>query len=206
MGAQPQQAAPPMMGHNGGPPMPPQIPQEVQDFLASPSWEDVEALLTSNATREFRIDIETDSTIEPNESEEKARATELITALSSMIASWGPAIAAQPALAPMAGAIIKFAMRKFRAGRELEEVIDQTIDKITSQAANAAPPGAPPVDQTPVQVATINQQTEQITQEGETQRAQLDAEVKNQTNQLKQGDQRLKLVAMSRDPNPQAQA
>ncbi len=213
-GAPPQAGAPPMGAQPGQPPQaapapppqPPQIPQEVQDFLASPSWEDVEALLANNAMREFRIDIETDSTIEPNESEEKARATELISALSSMIASWGPAIAAQPALAPMAGAIIKFAMRKFRAGRELEEVIDQTIDKITSQAANAPPPGAPPIDQTPVQVATINQQTEQITQQGETDRAQLDAEVKNQTNQLKQADQHLKLVAMSRDPTPQAQA
>jgi hypothetical protein len=125
-----------------------------------------------------------------------------------MIATWGPALEAQPDLAPMAGAIIKFAMRKFRAGRELEEIIDQTVDKIVAKAANAPAPGgaAPPIDQTPVQVATINQQTEQITQAGETQRAQIDAAMQVQENQLKAAVQHLKLVAMSRDPAPQALA
>jgi len=205
-GPQPQAAtAPaqaPQMGHNGGPPM--DIPQDMQDILASPSWEDVESLLHDEAFRSFRIDIETDSTIEPNEQEEKQRTTELLTALGNLIQQWGPAIGAQPALAPMVGGLIKFALRRFRAGRELEDLIDSTIDKIVAQAANAPPPGAAqPPDQTPVQVASINQTTEQITQQGETQRAMIEAGIRSQELQVQQGAQQLDAMALARDPRPQ---
>jgi hypothetical protein len=203
---QPSQARPPGIGHNGAPPMP-QVPEQLQAVLQSPSWEDVEALLHNDAARSFRIDIETDSTIEPNEQEEKQRTTELLTALGNLIQQWGPAIAAQPALAPMVGGLIKFALRRFRAGRELEDLIDGTIDKIVQQASQAAPPGAaahPPPDQTPVQVAAINQQTEQITQAGETQRTQIEAGIRAQELQVQQQDQQLHAIALARDPNPQA--
>jgi len=199
------------MGHNGGPPMaPPQIPEELQEVLTSPTWEDVEALLQDNALRQFRIDIETDSTIEPNEQEEKARTVELLSALSNLVQQWGPAIVAQPAIAPMVGEMIKFALRRFRAGRTLEDVIDSTIDKLVKEAASAPPPGqgqaAPPPDQTAVQVAAIEQQTEQMVQQAETERARMDATLEAQDLQLRQGDQQLKLVAINRDPYPQGAA
>jgi hypothetical protein len=95
--------------------------------------------LRDNAMRCFTIDIETDSTIEPNETEEKAQTTELLTALGNMIAQWGRAIEAQPALAPMAGEFLKFALRKFRTGRQLEDVIDQTIDNRRDLRGRLAP-------------------------------------------------------------------
>jgi hypothetical protein len=187
-------------------PQAPQIPPEVEQMLQSPSWEDVEGLLHDDAARGFRIDIETDSTIEPNEQEEKQRTTELLTALGNLIQQWGPAIEAQPDLAPMVGGLIKFALRRFRAGRELEDLIDSTIDKIVAKAAQGggAQPQAPPPDQTPVQVAAINQQTEQITQQGELARAQLEAGVRSQELQVEQTDQQLRAIALTRDPNPQS--
>ena len=58
-------------------------------------------LLKDNALRQFRIDVETDSTIEPNETEEKQQTVELMTALGSFVAQWGPVVQAQPSMAPV---------------------------------------------------------------------------------------------------------
>lgn len=204
---QPPQAPPQMPGHNGGPQMPPEPTPEQQQILQSPSWEDVEALLQNGSLRQFRIDIETDSTIEPNEQEEKQRTVEFLQAMGQMIQQWGPAIEAQPALAPMAGAFIKYGARRFRAGRELEEVIDTTVDKITEAASQPKPaPSTPPkpVDQTAIAVASINQQTEQMVQQEETNRANIEANLHQQEIALQHTDQQLKVVALNRDPKPQA--
>lgn len=216
LAAQAQQAAPQMpgappsqMGHNGGPPMPAEPPEEIQAILRSPTWEDVIGLLRNNALRQFRIDIETDSTIEPDEAAEKAAAVEFIGAVGQMIAQWGPAIEAQPLLAPMAGAFIKWGSRKFRAGREMEDVIDSTVDDIVAAAANAPPPGAPaaePPDQTPIAVAQIEQQTANIEEQGETQRAMIQAQVDQGQQAIDQQSNQLKLVAINRDPYPQGAA
>jgi hypothetical protein len=161
-------------------PPPPQVPPQVQLMLQSPSWEDVEALLQDSASRRFRIDIETDSTIEPNDAMEKADTAQFMQALGAMASQWGPMIQAQPVLAPLVGELIKFGARKFKAGRRLEEVIDGTMDKLVQMASQGPPAGAaaqPPPDQTPVQVAVLNQQTEQIKQQGETQRAVINSRV-----------------------------
>ena len=211
--AQMQAQAAPMAPAPGQPPAPqpappPEIPPQVQEMLNSPTWEDVEALLQDNAMRGFHIDIETDSTIEPNEGEEKQRTVEFMGAMGQMIAQWGPAVEAQPGLAQLAGAMMKYGVRRFRAGRELEDVIDTTIDKMSEMAGQAPPPGpaAPPIDRTPVEVASIEAQTEQMVQQAETERARMDAGLKAEELRLKGGDQQLKLVAINRDPYPQAQA
>lgn len=193
----------------GQPPPPmPEVPEALEKVLTSPTWEDVKGLLENNALRQFRIDIESDSTIEPDEAEEKQRTVEFVTALSSMIAQWGPAVDAQPALGPLAAEVIKWSSRKFRVGRPMEDAVERAVDAIAKQAAQPRPEAAaaPPIDPTPVQVATIDQQTEQIKQQGEMRRAQIAAQVKMAEIPLKQADQQLKVVAMSRDPIPQVTA
>lgn len=200
----PPGAPPGMMGHNGGPPMPPEPSEEQQAILASPTWEDVIGLLRNEAARSFRIDIETDSTIEPDEQEQKASAVELVGAISSFIAQWGPQVQAQPALAPLAAELLKFSVRKFRAGRELEAVIEQTMAKIM-----AAPPpqqqaeAKEPPDTTPIVVQQLRNQQEQIKQEGENQRADVQAQVDVRGQDLDADAMRAKLSVVPKDPNPQ---
>lgn len=186
---------------------PPPPPPGFEEMMQSPTWEDVQALLTDNAARQFRIDIETDSTIEPNETDEQERTVQFISAISGFFAQVGPQVAAQPLLARMFGEMIKFAARRFRAGRQLEDIIDSTVDQITAAAAQPKPqaPAEQP-DTTPIAVAQINQQTEQITQQGETQRAIIEAQSKAAELPLRQTDQQLKSIALVRDTNPQAVA
>ncbi|RAK51598.1 hypothetical protein [Phenylobacterium soli] len=190
----------------GQPPPPqPEIPDALQQVLRSPSWEDVTALLRNNALRQFRIDIETDSTVEPNEQQEKAQFVEFIGALGQMVQQWGPAVEAQPALAPVAAAVVKAGVRKFRAGRELEDVIDTAIDQIAQSAAQPKPQGPqqPPVDQTKIAVAQIEASTAQMQDQGETQRAQMQAQLKQQELGLKAQETQAKLYALPYDPQPQ---
>lgn len=186
------------------PPPPPEVPAEVQELLRKPTWEDVKALLEDNARRQFRIDIETDSTIEMDEAEEKAEVVEFIGAVSSLVQQWGPAVQARPELAPVAAELIKTGVRKFRVGRSVEDVIDNALDEMAKAPPQPQGEAPEPPDDTPVKVAMIDQQTAQMEQEAETQRHAADLSVQQQELLLKGRDQQLKLVSMNRDPTPQA--
>lgn len=186
---------------------PPPPPPGFEEMMNSPTWEDVQALLSNNAMRQFRIDIETDSTIEPNEMDEQERTVQFIQAISGFFAQVGPQVAAQPLLARMFGEMIKFAARRFRAGRQLEDIIDSTVDQIT--AAASQPPAQAPAEQpdtTPLAVAQINLQQEQIKQQGETQRAQIEQQTKLAELPIRQGENQIKGLALVRDANPQVVA
>lgn len=186
---------------------PPPMPPGVQEILDGPTWEDVEALMRDNAMRQFRIDIETDSTIEPDDAEDQARAVAFLQAVAGFFAQVGPLVQAQPALGRMFGEMIKFAVRRFRAGRQLEDIIDSTIDGLlASTPAQEAAAAPEPPDTTPLAVAQVEQQTEQMVQQGETQRAVIAAQVKSREIGLRQGDQQLKSFALTNDPMPQGTA
>jgi hypothetical protein len=65
-------------------------------MLKEPAWEEVVQLLKNGQLRGFRIDIETDSTIQADEMEEKQSRTELITSLTGFIEAWGPIVRCSP--------------------------------------------------------------------------------------------------------------
>jgi hypothetical protein len=103
------------------------------------------------------------------------------------------------------GEMIKWGARRFRAGRELEDIIDRTIDQIVEQGAQQ-PQGeaaAPPPDKTPVEVAQINFQREQVKQQGENQRAAIEAQVQQGDQAIRAQDNELKVIMGGRDPVPQ---
>lgn len=187
------------------PPPPPEIPEEIKMALGSPTWEDAITLMRNEPLRQFRIDVETDSTVEPDEAEEKASMVEFIGAVGQFMTSWGPIVAAQPAMAPVAAALLKAAARRFRAGREFEQVLDEALDKL-AQMGPPQQPAAPPDKSLEVaQVkATADVQTEQIKQQGEDRRADLDASLKQGDQNLAGEKLRLEAATMLRDPNPQA--
>lgn len=113
---------------------------KVQEMMAQPSWDDVMGLLRDNATRSFRVDVETDSTIEPNENEEKQRRVEFVTALSQFIGAAIPIVQQVPQLALLSGETVKFLARGFRVSGEMEDVIEKTFDQL-SQMTPQPPPG-----------------------------------------------------------------
>jgi hypothetical protein len=139
--AQAQQAA--MAGARaqatGQPPPPPyQPPPAAQAMLDQPSWAEVMALMRDDALRAFRIDIETDSTIEPDDQDEKRRRVEFIEAVGDYVAKSMPALQLAPAMTPVIAEGLKFLVRGFRVGREMEDTIDRALDQL--QAGGLQPP------------------------------------------------------------------
>ena len=156
----------PVMGPNGMPVIDPQTGQpqmqpqkQFNQQLAMQALE----LLRSDALRNWRVDIESDSTIAADEQADKQSRTEFIQAVSQFVESWGPIIQGNPHMAPLAGEMLKFAVRGFKIGESLETVIEQTVDQITQAASQ--PPAPPQPDP-----------NEQMKAEAEKTRAQADVQ------------------------------
>lgn len=95
------------------------LPEQVQDMLAQPTWEEMLAVMRSDALRQYRVDIETDSTVAETIDRDMAGLREVLTALGSIMASTQtgtpPEIAKEAALA---------VTRRARLGGALEDAIE----------------------------------------------------------------------------------
>lgn len=92
-------------------------------------------ILRNQKLRPFMLDIETDSTIFPDEQAEKQQRGEFMQALSQSMASLQPLLAAGENGAKLAGEVLKFALAPFRAGRQLEGVIDEFVKNAPQELA-----------------------------------------------------------------------
>lgn len=122
-------------------------------------------LLRSQMAREVLVDVETDSTIQPDEDAEKQRRVEMFEALNKGMApllslqEMNPQAAA--AIVPLWGDALLFMIRGFRAGREMEETVEETVKKIeqlsaaqAQQAQQAGPPQDPAIVKATTDAAT----------------------------------------------------
>lgn len=160
---QQQQAAqprPPMPGQPPAPPPQPPDPQMAQ-YMAQPTWEEVMQVLRSDKLRGFKIDIETDSTVQPDADAEKTARTELLSAIGGFSQQLAPAV--QLGLVPqeLAKTLIQWALRSFKVGSAVEQELD-----------NMGPPQVPP------QI----QQMQQELQAKEQELGQREQQVKDQEN------------------------
>lgn len=143
---------------------PPQPTPDQMRMVDDPTWAEVSGLLRDKTMRLFRIDIETDSTIEPNDQDEKMRRVEFITAVGKFLAEMLPVAQAAPNMLPVIAESLKFLVRGFRVGREMEDVIDKAMDKLQAAAGSAPPPQQgqpgpnPQVEQAKAQAATMSAQ------------------------------------------------
>lgn len=161
----------------GQPPaQPPQLPPPSVEGTITP---DMIKVLRSDKLRSYRIDIETDSTVFEDAEAEKQAVTEMLKAASEFVTAWMPVIQAQPAMLDMAFEMLSFALRRFKTGRSLEEVIEQTKMKLTEAAKQPRPP-SPEVQVEQAKAAAIQQkaqidgQAQQAKAQIEQQRAEAD--------------------------------
>jgi hypothetical protein len=130
------------------PPMMPGVPQGIPIPQPAPPVGPTKGdlaikLLRDKAQRRFRIDIETDSTIEIDQNAEKAARSEFVTSVGTFIEQSAPVLAQAPEFIPMFGEMLLFAVRGFKAGDQLESVIEKSMDALKQrakqQAANPQP-------------------------------------------------------------------
>ena len=84
-------------------------------------------LLRDDRMRGFRIDIETDSLVEADQTQERNDRTAFVQAVGGFFKEFGPMVQQMPAMAPLAGEMLEFLARRYRAGRSLESSIETTM-------------------------------------------------------------------------------
>lgn len=154
--------------------------------------EQIDALFKSQKLRPFVLDIESDSTIQPDEQAEKQSRMEFVEAIGGFIQKAGPMVQAQPQTAPFVAETMKFMASGFRAGRELGAVIDDFADQLKQLAAQ-------PKEQQPDPAAIKAQadaQANQAKMQMEMQRLQMEMQTKTADAALKQREMAAKIQVM----------
>ena len=164
------------------------LKQQAQEAQQTVTIEQVMKFLKDQKIRPFVLDIETDSTIQPDEQAEKEARTEFTTALGGMMQQFGP-LMGMPGFAPLVGEVLKFALAPFRAGRELEGKIDEAVEQMVQAAANPPPdPEKAKADaemQMKQQELQAKQQIEQAKMEADAKAQEQEAQFKAQENEAK---------------------
>jgi hypothetical protein len=155
-------------------------PQAAQAVKQPVTIEQVDRLLKSQRVRPFLMEIETDSTIAPDEQAEKESRIEFITAVGGFMQQTYPIIANAPEVAPFAGEMLRFVAGGFRAGRDMGGAIDDLIEAVTAKAEGAQQGQQPPDPE------AIKAQVEAQRMQMETQKFQTEMQIKQAELQLRQ--------------------
>jgi len=152
------------------------------------------ALLRNEASKNFRIEVTSDSMIYQDEQQEKQDRIAFLSAVGQYMQMALPAAQASPELTPMLCEMLKFGVTAFKAGKQLEGIIDETADKLReTQKQSEGQPKPPPVEmqkaqmeqQAKMQQLQMQSQIEQAKLQGQMQLEKAKQEYQAQENQLK---------------------
>jgi len=139
-------------------------------------------LLRNEASKNFRIEVTSDSMIYQDEQQEKQDRMQFLQAVGGFFQQAVPLVQSQPELAPMAIEMLKFGVTAFKAGKQLEGIIDETADKLRQQAKAAEGQPKPP---TPEQMKLqASMQLEQAKMQAEQQKLQIESQLEQQKMQM----------------------
>lgn len=181
--AQPMGAAPPVMppaAPPAGAPLPMEPPEQKQarkDKMIA----DAIMLLRNDKLRGFRIDIETDSTVNPDAEQEKEQRIAFVEGVTKFIETAGQVTATVPEFAPLAAKMLQFAVRGFRVGRDLESSIEDFCEKAEQKSKEAAANPKPDPEtmkaQAEIDRVRIENEGEQANNAANLQMKQMDIEI-----------------------------
>ena len=149
-------------------------PQSLMAASGIPVDEQVMALLRNDAMRTYRVDIETDSTIQADVARAQQNASGFVAGFGQFMQAVGPAVQAGALPVEVARTMLQSFARSFKLGRAVEDAID-TIGQSQPQA-----PGAPQADAQ----AAAQQQAQQEAAQAQAE-AQAEAQMKAQSEQMK---------------------
>lgn len=138
---------------------------EIVKLLGEPTWDEVLELLRGEHTRGFAIDIETDSTIEPDQMGEQQRAVEFLTAVGGYLANAAPIAQQQPGMMDLLGELLLFGVRRFKIGESIETTLEDGLQRVQQQMSQPKPD---PEAQKAEMQAKVDQQKHQDTMALET--------------------------------------
>lgn len=109
-----------------------QAQQQIAELQQQVTREAIEELFASQQMRPFVLDIETDSTIYPDESAEKERRNEFLGAIGPMLQQGVTAMQMAPQLGPFVAEALRFVASGYRAGRQMDDAIDELAEQFAS--------------------------------------------------------------------------
>ena len=116
-------------------------------------------LLKDEATKNFRIEVSSDSMVFQDEEAEKQNRLAFLGAVSSFINQSLPVAQSAPELTPLLMEMLKFGVTAFKAGKQMEGLIDETADRFREQAKKMeGQPKPPPIE---IQKAQMDAQAKQ---------------------------------------------
>ena len=166
-------------------------------------------LMKAEPLRSFRIEVASDSLVELDEQAEKQSRTEFMQAFGATMRDALPMVQQAPEMAPLIGEVLQFVVRTFKGGRQLENALETTIDKMN---APKPPPGPSPEQmqaqaQQQMEQAKIqaNMQAEQMKMQQAQQMEQMKAQTMAEVEQFK-AQQAIQLEQMRQEAETQRQA
>lgn len=187
------------------PPQPPELPPQLQQVLDSPSWEDILKVLQNDTSRAYRVDIETNSTIDAEASQDKQDISELLNALSQFLNGVAPLI--QEGVLPfdVAKTMMLAIARRYTFGSQLEDSLQQmTAPQAQGQDQGEQQKAAAQLQAIQAQAAADKASAEsqmQMTQmkmEAEARKAQQDSEASQVEHAIRMAELQANMQALER--------
>ena len=110
-------------------PPPPEPDPEVMKMLETPSWEDIQQVMQNDMMRDYRIDIETDSTIQAQQQQDQKQMGEVLKGVSDfMMGAAGPVASGALSMKAAKAMLMSF-VRRMKLGREVEDALEEEGDQ-----------------------------------------------------------------------------
>ena len=137
-------------------------------------WAQIVALLRDNLLRGFRIDVETDSTVQPNIEQDRAQRIEYVGAISEFMANALPAAQQFPEIGPFLGELALFGTRGWPNASGIESVLEDALDRMAG-AQQAAQQQEQPDPSTEIDQARLQQEAQKAQADQQTRMAEIQA-------------------------------
>jgi len=191
------------MGQEATPP--PELPEEIQELMELPTWEEVEGIIRNDTARNFRIDIETDSTIKTDQENEKKARTEFLGAVSGFMQQ---SVNTPPQLQGLMMQLLMFGIRGFKVSREIETAFEAAMRDMRKNEDKPPPPSPEEIkaqaenERTKIdmQMAQMKHKSDmemlQAKSQSDMQKAQMDKEMSQVDIELKRMDLMAKQIEL----------
>lgn len=166
-------------------------PPEIQAALGQPSVEQLLQLLSNDLQRAYRINIETNSTIDAEATDDKQDMSELMNAIAQFLNGVAPAVQSGVMPFEAAKAMLLGIVRKFRFGGDVEDLLKQTQPPQPPQEKQD-PKNSPELVQAQVQAETAKTQATMQTLQLQMQFAEREHEMKMEELALRQREMLMK--------------
>ena len=119
------------MGDSGQPPppMPPEM-QQAEELLQQPSWDEVKQIISSDGLRSCKVDIETDSTIAPDQRAEMQAFSETMQMVGGLLQQVMPGVQSGVLPPDLAMALLTATIRKTPLANEMTSILQKYEEEL----------------------------------------------------------------------------